>query len=104
MLTKHVAMGDTGGKCENNADFDQTIRNSLYTMSDHLPVILELQTTEELGVNDAVYNNGIKIVGSNVVSERLQLRITNSDVYNLTIYNTMCQIVFIGEITLFFLL
>ena len=75
------------------ADFNQTIRNSLYTMSDHLPVILELQTTEELGVNDAVYNNGIKIVGSNVVSERLQLRITNSDVYNLTIYNTMGQIV-----------
>jgi len=72
-------------------DFNQTIRNALYNMSDHLPVTLELQTTEALGITDLVYNNGIKIVGSNVVNEQLQLRITNSDVSNLTIYNTIGQ-------------
>lgn len=72
-------------------DFSQTIRNALYNMSDHLPVTLELQTNEALGVNDVVYNNGIKIVGSNVVNEQLQLSITNSSVSSLTIFNTIGQ-------------
>jgi len=73
------------------SDFSFTIRDALYNMSDHLPVTLELQTTEELGVNDFVYNHGIEIVGSNVVNEQLQIRIINSDVSNLTIYNTLGQ-------------
>jgi len=75
------------------SDFDFAIRDALYTMSDHLPVTIELQTTEELGVNDLTYYIGIKIVGSNVITEQLQLKITNSDIDYLTIYNTLGQTV-----------
>ncbi len=73
------------------AEFSSTIRDALYTMSDHLPVTIELHTTESLSTNDVVYNNGIKIVGSNVVSEQLQLNIAQSAINNITIYNTLGQ-------------
>lgn len=73
------------------ADFNQTIRNSLYTMSDHLPVTIELETPEQLGTNDYSYSNGIKVIGSNVITDQLQLSITNSNVTDLIIYNTIGQ-------------
>lgn len=75
------------------SDFSFAIRDALYDMSDHLPVTLELQTTEALSVADLTYNNGIKIVGSNLVIEQLQLKITNSDIADLTIYNAIGQTV-----------
>ena len=73
------------------AEFNSTIRDALYTMSDHLPVTIELHTTESLSTNDVVYNNGIKIVGSNVLNKQLTLHITNSNINNLAIYNTIGQ-------------
>lgn len=73
------------------SDFSVTIRNALYTMSDHLPVTIELQTTESLSVNDVSYINGIKIVGSNVIADHLNISIINSDIIELTIYNTLGQ-------------
>ena len=73
------------------SEFNFTIRDALYYMSDHLPVTLELQTPEALSVETPTYFNGIKFVGSNVVSEQLQLKITNSAIVNLTIYNTLGQ-------------
>lgn len=73
------------------SEFNFTIRDALYNMSDHLPVTIELQTPEALSVGTPTYFTGIKFVGSNVVSEQLQLKITNSDINNLTIYNTLGQ-------------
>jgi exonuclease III len=73
------------------AEFNSTIRDALYTMSDHLPVTIELHTTASLSTNDVVYNNGIKIVGSNVLNKELTLHITNSNINNLAIYNTIGQ-------------
>jgi endonuclease/exonuclease/phosphatase family metal-dependent hydrolase len=73
------------------SEFNFTIRDALYYMSDHLPVTLELQTPEALSLETPTYFNGIKFVGSNVVSEQLQLKITNSAIDNLTIYNTLGQ-------------
>jgi len=72
-------------------EFSSTIRDALYVMSDHLPVTIELHTTESLSTNDVVYNNGIKIVGSNVVNEQLTLSITESNINSLAIYNTLGQ-------------
>jgi hypothetical protein len=60
-------------------------------MSDHLPVTIELHTTESLSTNDVVYKNGIKIVGSNVVTERLTLSIRENNINSLAIYNTLGQ-------------
>ena len=73
------------------AEFSSTIRDALYVMSDHLPVTIELHTTESLSTNDVVYKNGIKIVGSNVVTERLTLSIRENNINSLAIYNTLGQ-------------
>ena len=76
--------------CAGN-DFNYTIRDALYNMSDHLPVTLELQTTETLSVANVTYSNGIKFVGSNVVSEQLQVNLTASNINSLTIFNLVGQ-------------
>lgn len=73
------------------AEFSGTIRDALYVMSDHLPVTIELHTTESLSNNDVVYKNGIKIVGSNVVTERITLSIRENNINSLAIYNTLGQ-------------
>ena len=73
------------------AEFSSTIRDALYVMSDHLPVTIELHTTESLSTNDVVYKNGIKIVGSNVVTERITLSIRENNINSLAIYNTLGQ-------------
>lgn len=73
------------------AEFSSTIRDALYVMSDHLPVTIELHTTESLSTNDVVYKNGIKIVGSNVVTERIKLSIRENNINSLAIYNTLGQ-------------
>lgn len=73
------------------AEFSSTIRDALYVMSDHLPVTIELHTTESLSTNDVVYKNGIKIVGSNVVTERLTLSKRENNINSLAIYNTLGQ-------------
>ena len=73
------------------SDYNQAIRNALYDMSDHLPVTIELQTPEVLGIEDNEYNNGIKIVGSNVIAEQLHLSIEHNAITNFTIYNNLGQ-------------
>lgn len=73
------------------AEFGSTIRDALYVMSDHLPVTIELHTTESLNTNDVVYKNGIKIVGSNVVTERITLSIRENNINSIAIYNTLGQ-------------
>lgn len=73
------------------ATYNQTIRNALYSMSDHLPVTIELQTAETLGINDIAYYHGIKIEGSNVVTNQVQLSISNRDIKTISIYNTLGQ-------------
>ena len=69
----------------------ESVAQALYDMSDHLPVTLELQTTETLSLADLIYNNDIKILGPNIVSEQLQLQISNSDINALTVYNAIGQ-------------
>lgn len=62
-------------------DFDITIRNALYTMSDHLPVTLELRTTEELlSTSEFVANSTeiIKFTNGNVANSILNLGINTS--------------------------
>jgi Secretion system C-terminal sorting domain len=73
------------------AEFSSTIRDALYVMSDHLPVTIELHTTESLSTNDVVYKNGIKIVGSNVVTDRITLSIRENNINSLAIYSTLGQ-------------
>lgn len=74
-------------------DFDSTIRNALYNMSDHLPVTLELQTNETLSTNNFNLNRTITIIGSNLVKDKLSIQIDaitfKSDF--IFIFNTLGQ-------------
>lgn len=77
-------------------DFDSTIRNELYLMSDHLPVTVELQTNEQLlTIDEVVMIKPLSFEGSNVVDDILRLRINPKVAANserILIYNAIGQI------------
>jgi endonuclease/exonuclease/phosphatase family metal-dependent hydrolase len=76
------------------SDFSLSIRNALYTMSDHLPVTLELQTSETLlSTQQFVTIKPIEIINSNIVSNMLQIKINRNslDINKLKIYNVLGQ-------------
>ena len=74
-------------------DYNQIIRNALYNMSDHLPVTLELQLNETLNNKDVSDHIGFQIMGPNLISEQLNVKITTNQAQFLVIYNTLGQVV-----------
>ncbi len=80
----------------NTPDFSQPIRDALYNFSDHLPVTLQLETTENmLHTTDVASANFYEIIGKNIVTSNLYLRVKNRTLINSTfaIYNTLGQVV-----------
>lgn len=75
-------------------DYSFFMRDALHNFSDHLPVILELQTNQSLSVNDVVVENSIRIKGSTVVNETLELSIASSlqNQLQLLIFNSLGQV------------
>ena len=76
------------------ADFDQTIRDTLYFMSDHLPVTVELQTNEViLGIEDFELATTFKIVGGNLISDIIEFQMQPSllDFKSFKIFNSLGQ-------------
>ena len=74
------------------SDYNLTIRNALYYMSDHLPVTLELQTNKTLNVERETVKENIKIEGSNIINDILRLRIKNNlEINSLSVYNVLGQ-------------
>jgi len=77
-------------------DFDFNIRNALYYFSDHLPVTLQLQTTEVLNTHSPELKQPIRFVGSNILNTSfLELEIHSEALFNttITIYNGIGQLV-----------
>ncbi len=74
-------------------DFNVTIRNALYNMSDHLPVTLELQTSETLSTNNFNTTPAFSIIGSNIVKDKLLIQINQPALNNtfINIYNIFGQ-------------
>ncbi|MEM6516151.1 MAG: hypothetical protein AAF688_08200 [Bacteroidota bacterium] len=74
-------------------EFSQFIRTSLYNFSDHLPVTLELQTNQSLSTTRITRNQGLTIIGSNVVNGilRLQNNSTNLTGKKLNLFNGLGQ-------------
>jgi endonuclease/exonuclease/phosphatase family metal-dependent hydrolase len=75
--------------------YSQSLRDDLYIMSDHLPVVMELQTPQNLlAVDEFSSENNLRILGSNLIDNNVSLYISpslfNSDLY---IYNQLGQIV-----------
>jgi len=75
--------------------YSQSLRDDLYYMSDHLPVVMELQTPQNLlSVNEYTVENNLRIVGSNLIYKNVSLYIS-PDLFNsdLLIYNQLGQLV-----------
>jgi endonuclease/exonuclease/phosphatase family metal-dependent hydrolase len=75
--------------------YTQSLRDNLYLMSDHLPVVMELFTPQNiLNVENYTVNYLFKIQGSNLIQNNVSILI-NDNLYNskLTIYNHLGQIV-----------
>ena len=74
------------------SDYNLTIRNALYYMSDHLPVTLELQTNKTLSLKEELVKENIKIEGSNIINDILRLRVKNNlEVNSLSVHNVLGQ-------------
>lgn len=74
-------------------EFSQELRNKLYSMSDHLPVILSLETNKALANTDALIESDlVKFTHGNTITNDLTLHLNNLLLNNkLTIYNYLGQ-------------
>ncbi len=75
-----------------SGDYTQSLRDLLANMSDHLPVVMELESAETLATSSLLSTNGLKILGSNYVHAYIQLEVPenllNTDII---IYNQFGQ-------------
>ncbi|WP_432411046.1 hypothetical protein [Rasiella sp. SM2506] len=75
--------------------FQQELRNNIYSMSDHLPVVLQLQTNQEIvlaGTDFNIAEIGLKLKSTVVTDEivLLSTQVVQSD-FSFAIYNTLGQ-------------
>lgn len=76
------------------SEFSLELRSALHNFSDHLPVTLQLETNQSLSVNDYAFQNTIEIIGSNVVKDKLNLKVNPSINDNsLQVFNSYGQLV-----------
>lgn len=76
-------------------EYSQSLRDDLYIMSDHTPVVMELETTKTiLNVDKTNLVSQIHIIGSNQITSEVSIQI-DSDLYNskLLIHNQLGQLV-----------
>jgi len=90
------------GNCYDNSinstdctgDFSQELRENLYNMSDHLPIVMNLETNKEivLNTNDYLIENIIALENT-LVSENLNIRLNSNFSENISfeIYNILGQ-------------
>lgn len=97
----YMAFGNNGNCYDNNINspdcdglFDQTLRNHLYNMSDHLPVVMEVETNKQIVLNTA--NQIVEapfILESTLVKDVLKIRLGANFPPNTSfmVYNTLGQ-------------
>lgn len=77
-----------------SGNFSQTLRDHLYNMSDHLPIVMDLETNKEivLGTDTFLLETPI-VIENTLVSETLHIRMGSNFSKNSTfeIYNTLGQ-------------
>ena len=61
------------------------MRDALYHFSDHLPVTIQLQTTQSLSISEYALERPIEFIGSNIIKHTLQLKINNQSASNQTL-------------------
>jgi endonuclease/exonuclease/phosphatase family metal-dependent hydrolase len=95
----YKAFGNNG-TCYNDAindnncagsDYSFELRNHLFIMSDHLPVVLTLESNQNLDIPEVLLTNNCYIIGSNIVSKQLRIFTKNLSGVALQIYNNLGQ-------------
>ncbi len=71
--------------------YDTTLRNHLYTMSDHLPVVLTLESSQTLAIKEGITMQDCHIIGSNLVREQMRIFTDSLSKVSLVIYNSLGQ-------------
>ena len=61
------------------------IRDALYNFSDHLPVTIELETSQTLGTNEFVWQQPLEFIEGNMVETTLRLKFNNQSISNQTL-------------------
>ncbi|HCY82483.1 MAG TPA: hypothetical protein DHV22_13250 [Xanthomarina gelatinilytica] len=95
---------DSNPNCFNNeildtacagTSFSLEVREALYYFSDHLPVVMELETNETLLSIPTYQTESIQIMGTNMVDTTLEVQIHNQSLSSnkLYIFNTLGQVV-----------
>jgi endonuclease/exonuclease/phosphatase family metal-dependent hydrolase len=81
--------------------YNQALRNDLYNMSDHLPVVLELETNETLSVLDTNRDEKfVQLPQGNLIKNELVINFNDELINkNFKIYNTIGQTLFLTKIT-----
>ena len=72
--------------------WSQNTRDALHQFSDHLPVIMEIETPENTLSTTSLYKP-LSVVGNNVVKETLYLKFNHLQENSFTIYNQLGQII-----------
>src|SRR5690554_4066014 len=75
--------------------FSLEVREALYYFSDHLPVVMELETNETLLNIPTYQTESFQIIGTNMVDTTLEVQIHNQSLSTnkLYIFNTLGQVV-----------
>jgi exonuclease III len=90
------------GNCFNNSindascsgDFSQELRDYLYNMSDHLPIVMEMQTNKEIVLNNEDFARQPSIIlKSTLVKDALSIQVNSNISENIAfeVYNVLGQ-------------
>lgn len=80
--------------------YSQTLRNALHDMSDHLPVVMELETNEQLlSTTEFTSTNTLQFIRGNVTNNQLDFVLNSSQTNNkYVIYDVLAQKLMSGTI------
>lgn len=95
----YKAVGNNGN-CYNSyvsntscsGEFSQNLRNALYQFSDHLPIVMDIETPENV-LFISKNNHPVSFLKSNIIKNHLTLRLTEK-VNLISIYNQLGQKIF----------
>ncbi len=80
----------THSACDGNT-YDTTLRQHLYNMSDHLPVVLTLETPVTVSINDEVSTPAFSIAEGNVIHSGFHVISNSSSNFEVKLYSTTGQ-------------
>jgi hypothetical protein len=79
--------------------FDFTLRSNLYLMSDHLPVVAELQSQNTLTLQDNYFENLLELTNGNLITNSLSLNVNPKlKNHSISIYNSIGQKIYSQKI------